>query len=59
MVQVDKDLCISCGLCVHTHSDFFAFGTDNKAEAIKQPTTDEEMAMVQEAINDCPVTAIS
>ncbi|MEI7563724.1 MAG: ferredoxin, partial [bacterium] len=55
MVQVDKDLCIACGLCFSTHPDFFALGADGKAEAIKQTTTDEEMASVQEAIDNCPV----
>ena len=59
MVQVDKDLCIACGLCFSTHPDFFALGADGKAEAIKQTTTDEEMASVQEAIDNCPVGAIS
>lgn len=59
MVQVDKNLCIACGLCFSSHPDFFALGADGKAEAIKQPTTDEEIASVQEAIAGCPVTAIS
>jgi hypothetical protein len=34
-------------------------GADGKAEAIKQPVTDEEVVLVQEAIDNCPVTAIS
>jgi ferredoxin len=59
MVLVDKDACIACGLCFGTHSEFFTFGPDGKAEAIKQPTTDEEIATIQEAIDNCPVGAIS
>ncbi len=59
MVQVDKNLCISCGVCFGVHSQFFALWTDGKAEAIKQPTTDEERASVQDAIVSCPATAIS
>jgi len=59
MIQVNKEACIACGLCFGTHPEYFAFGADGKAEAIKQPTTDEEMATVQEAIDNCPVWAIS
>ncbi|MCX6823085.1 MAG: ferredoxin [candidate division SR1 bacterium] len=59
MVQVDQDLCIACGLCFSTHPDFFVLDTDGKAKAIKQVSTDEEKATVQEAIDNCPVGAIS
>ena len=59
MVQVDQNLCIACGLCFSTHPDFFVLDTDGKAKAIKQVTTDEEKATVQEAIDNCPVGAIS
>lgn len=59
MVQVNKEWCIACGLCFTSHADFFAFGADGKAEAIKQPVTDEEIASVQEAIDNCPVGAIT
>jgi ferredoxin len=59
MIQVNQDACIACGLCFGTHPEFFAFAANGKAEAIKQPTTDEEKATVQEAIDNCPVGAIS
>ena len=59
MVQVNKEACIACGLCFGTHPEYFAFGADGKAEVIKQPETNEEIASVHEAIANCPVWAIS
>ena len=59
MIHVNKDACIACGLCFGTHPEYFAFGSDGKAEAIKQPTTDEERTIVEEAIDNCPVGAVS
>ena len=59
MVQVDKSLCIGCGSCFGIHSNLFSQGSDGKAETIKQPETDEEHTEIQEAIEACPVSAIS
>lgn len=59
MVQVDKDACIACGLCFGTYQNLFHFGDDGKASVVKQPETDEEEKMVQDAIDACPVGAIS
>ena len=55
---VDQDLCIGCGLCNATCPEVFEMNADGKAEAIAD-TTDENRDAVQEAIDGCPVSAIS
>ena len=55
---VNQDTCIGCGLCISTVPEVFEVNADGKAEACG-PTTDENRAAVQEAIDACPVQAIS
>jgi len=55
---VDQELCIGCGMCTATCPDVFEMNADDKAEAIAD-TTDENRNAVQEAIDGCPVSAIS
>lgn len=56
---VDKDLCISCGLCIETCPDVFDWGDDGKAEAIDDEVPEEFEDEVNEAAEGCPVDAIS
>ena len=53
--NVDKDMCIGCGLCVGAHGDIFAFDDEGKAEVIAEG----EDADVEDAVASCPVQAIS
>ena len=55
---VNQDTCIGCGLCISTVPEIFEVNADGKAEACGH-TTDENRAAVQEAIDACPVQAIS
>ena len=52
--NVNKDLCISCGMCTAIAASAFAFGDDGKAECILDDAEDS----VQEAATSCPVQAI-
>lgn len=56
--KVNKDTCISCGLCVNTCEDVFHFDADEKAEAISSDVPKEEEAVVCSARDACPVNAI-
>ena len=56
--HVNEDVCIGCGLCISTVPEVFEVNADGKAEACGH-TTDENRAAVQEAIDACPVQAIS
>ena len=55
---VNQDTCIGYGLCISTVPEVFEVNADGKAEACGH-TTDENRAAVQEAIDACPVQAIS
>ena len=55
---VDQEICIGCGLCEMTAPDVFRMNDEVKAEAYAD-TTEDNRGTVQEAIDGCPVGAIS
>lgn len=54
---VNKDGCISCGLCVSTCPEVFTFDEDGLAEANGQ-LTDDNFAATESARASCPVSVI-
>ncbi len=56
IVKVDKDKCISCGLCVSICPDAFDLGKDGKAYVKNQKGC--EKCDCKEAASSCPVQAI-
>lgn len=54
---VNKDGCISCGLCVSTCPEVFAFDEDGKAEA-NGKMDDSNFASAESARSACPVAVI-
>ncbi len=53
------DQCIDCDLCRETAPDNFTRNEDGGYSYVyKQPTTDEERALSEEAMEGCPVEAI-
>ena len=54
---VDKDLCIGCALCTQVCSDVFEMRADGTAEV--KAGADTDAACIQEAVDQCPVGAIS
>ena len=57
MVKVDQETCIGCGACAQTCKEVFEMGDDGKSHVKKGAKGDA--ACVQEAIDNCPVDAIS
>ncbi len=55
--NVDKDGCISCGLCVSTCPEVFSFDEDGLAQATGQ-ITDSNYASAESARTACPVSVI-
>ena len=53
--KVDKDACIGCGLCVGAHPELVGFDAEGKAD----PVGEGEEADVLDAVESCPVGAIS
>ena len=54
--QINKDLCIGCGLCESIYPEVFRLGKSFKSEVIGEC---EDEKKCQEAIDSCPVGAIS
>ncbi len=52
------DQCIDCDLCREMAPAFFTRADDGYSFVHKQPVTPEEIALCEEALNDCPVQAI-
>ncbi|HHY39135.1 MAG TPA: ferredoxin [Clostridia bacterium] len=55
--KVDKDLCISCGLCTEICPDVFELGPDDKATVKDNANLDAEC--IKEAADSCPTEAIA
>ena len=54
MIKIDKKTCIGCGLCASICEEVFEM-KDGKAKIKAQ----KKLPCVKEAINSCPVNAIS
>jgi len=52
------DQCIDCDLCREMAGAFFTRSDDGYSFVYKQPETAEDIALCEEALNDCPVQAI-
>ncbi len=57
-VKVDQDVCIGCGLCTGIAPDIFRLNEEGKAESFSE-VSEAQKDSVQEAIDSCPVSAIS
>lgn len=56
-LKVDHDLCTGCGLCAQICPEVFEMGDDGYSHVISG--ADESSPCVDEAIDQCPVGAIS
>ena len=54
---IDADICTGCELCTQIAENTFAMNDDGVAEVINATGDSEET--IQEAIDSCPVEAIS
>lgn len=56
-VEIDRDGCIACELCVNTCPEVFRMADDGYAEAYAEVTKDNEEA-AKDAESGCPVSVI-
>jgi ferredoxin len=59
MVKVDKKKCVGCGACTSICPQVFEMGKDGKAQVKAKADVKKSTKCVKEAINSCPVEAIS
>lgn len=57
--NVDKDTCIACGLCPSICPECFDMESDGKAGVIVDEIPETSQDEVKEAVESCPVNAIS
>ncbi len=56
--SIDRENCISCGLCTEICPEVFRLGEDGPAE-VHGEVTDELRQSASEARDNCPVSVIS
>jgi ferredoxin len=57
-IEINKDKCLGCGMCVGICPDVFDFDDDGLATANSDNINDENKESTEEAVNSCPVGAI-
>lgn len=57
--SIDREGCISCGLCTETCPSVFRFAEDGRAEVYTDPVPEADEALAEEARDNCPVSIIS
>lgn len=58
-VEVDQELCISCGACIDICPDVFEWNEDDKAQSIVDEVPEGLEEQAREAVENCPTDAIS
>jgi len=58
-VEVDQELCISCGVCVDLCPDVFGWNDNEKAHNTVDEVPAEFEDVAQEAVESCPTSAIT
>jgi len=55
--KIDKDLCVSCGLCTQVCPEVFEIAKDGSAQV--KAAADLDADCLEDAVDQCPVGAIS
>ena len=56
--SIDRDGCISCGLCASTCPEVFRMADDGRAEVIVDEVPEAAASAAQDAADNCPVEVI-
>lgn len=58
-VDVDQELCISCGACIDTCPDVFEWNDDEKARSSVEEVPSDLEEQAHDAVEGCPTSAIT
>ncbi len=57
--EIDREGCISCGICASTCPEVFRMGEEGPAEVYVDEIPEEAEATAKEASDSCPVSVIT
>ena len=57
--EIDRDGCISCGLCASTCPEVFRMGDDGPAAAYADVVPEDAEDTARDACDECPVSVIT
>lgn len=57
-IIINKDACIGCGMCVHSHPEYIVFDEMGHAEPIDKEVMPTDKRSILETIDHCPTEAI-
>lgn len=58
-INIDQDKCLRCGMCTGIAMDIFEFDDEGNIKVDNEKINDENKEEVKDAMNSCPVGAIS
>ncbi len=58
-MDVDQELCISCGACIDTCPDVFEWNDDEKARSSVEEVPSDLEEQAHDAVESCPTSAIT
>ncbi len=58
-LRVDTEKCSGIGLCEMTAPDVYEVGDDGQAHVLNETPDDSELAVINEAVANCPTGALS
>lgn len=56
-IVINKDACIGCGLCVHSHPDYLVFDEMGQAEPVGKEVDPKDKEALLETVEHCPTEA--
>lgn len=57
--SVDQDRCLRCGMCTGIATEIFEFNDEGDINVNNELINDENIEEAKEAMNSCPVSAIT
>lgn len=57
-IIINKEACIGCGLCVHSHPEYLVFDEMGQADPVGKEILPTDKPNILETVEHCPTEAI-
>ena len=57
-IDINKEACVGCGMCVHQNPDYIVFDENGHAEPVGKEINPDDKKSILESIECCPTEAI-